>query len=89
MGVVMGYTVITDVVIGPILKRADGYAFDTWSAGEGMRCGFPYRRVEDAHYARNATIKASARCGGRGVMICQTLDEFIARSATRALPLAA
>ena len=78
-----------NIVIGPILKRADGYAFDTWSAGEGMRCGFPYRRVEDAHYARNATIKASARCRARGAMICPTLDEFIARCAIRALPLAA
>jgi hypothetical protein len=42
-----------DIVIGPVLRRADGYRFDTWTAGKGMTRGYPYRRVEDAHYARN------------------------------------
>ena len=73
--------VVMDIVIGPILKRADGFVFDTWTAGGGIRCGYPYRRIEHAHYARNAMIKASARGGGRGATICQTLDEFIAVSA--------
>jgi hypothetical protein len=80
---------ITDLVIGPIVTRAEGYAFDSWAAGEGMRLGYPYRRIEDAHYARNATIRASSRDGARGAVNCRTVDEFAVRSAVYALPAAA
>ena len=52
-------------VIGPVLRRADAYGFDTWTAGKGVTRGYPYRRIEDAHYARNADIKASAQGRGR------------------------
>ena len=61
------------IVIGPVLRCADGYGFDTWTAGKGMTRGYPYHRIEDAHYARNAEIKASAR--GRAPS-----EEFIAKS---------
>jgi hypothetical protein len=39
------------IVIGPVLSRADGYNFDTWTTGKGMSCGCPLCRIEDAHYA--------------------------------------
>ncbi len=68
------------IVIGPVLRRAEGYKFDTWTAGKGMTRGYPYRRIEDAHYARNAEIKASARGRAPSSTVCQTLDEFIAKS---------
>ena len=68
------------IVIGPVLRRADGYRFDTWTAGKGVTRGPPYRRVEDAHYARNAEIKASAQGRAPSAIVCQTLDEFIANS---------
>jgi hypothetical protein len=68
------------IVIGPVLRRADGYRFDTWTAGKGMTCGYPYRRIEDAHYARNAEIKASVRGRALAAIVCQTLDEFTAKS---------
>jgi hypothetical protein len=68
------------IVIGPVLRRADGYRFDTWTAGEGMTRGYLYRRIEDAHYARNAEIKTSARGRAPSAIVCQTLDEFIAKS---------
>jgi hypothetical protein len=68
------------IVIGPVLRRADGYGFDTWTVGKGVSPGYPYRRIEDAYYARNATIKASAQCRARAAIVCQTLDEFIANS---------
>jgi hypothetical protein len=68
------------IVIGPVLRRADGYRFDTWTAGKGMTCGYPYHRIEDAHYARNADIKASAQGRALAAIVCQTLDEFIAKS---------
>ncbi len=67
-----------EIVIGPILKRANGYVFDTWIAGKGMSPVCPYRRIEDASYARKATIKASAEGPALAVIDCQTFDEFIA-----------
>ena len=69
-----------DIVIGPVLMHADGYRFDTSTAGKGMTRGYPYRRIEDAHYARNAEIKASAQGRAPSAIVCQTLDEFIAKS---------
>jgi hypothetical protein len=68
------------IVIGPVLRRADGYRFDTWTAGKGMTRGYSYHRIEDAHYARNAEIKASAQGRALAAIVCQTLDEFIAKS---------
>jgi hypothetical protein len=66
------------LIIGPILKRAGGYVFDTWRSGEGLNQGYPYRRIEDASYARNAAI----RTGGAsfGSVVCHTLDEFLAQT---------
>ena len=68
------------IVIGPVLRRADGYRFDTWIAGKGVSRGYPYRRIEDSRYARNAEIKASAQGRAPSAIVCQTLDEFIAKS---------
>ena len=68
------------VVIGPVLRHAEAYRFDTWTAGKGVSGGYPYRRIEDAYYARNAEIKASARGRAPSAIVCQTLDEFIAKS---------
>src|SRR5260370_37279388 len=48
------------IVIGPVLRRADGYSFDTWTAGKGVTRGYPYRRIEDAHYAPHAEIQPPA-----------------------------
>ena len=68
------------IVIGPVLRHAGGYRFDTWTAGKGVTLGYPYRRIEDARYARNAEIKASAQGRAPAVIACQILDEFIANS---------
>ena len=68
------------VVIGPVLRHAEAYSFDTWTAGKGVIGGYPYRRIEDAYYARNAEIEASARGRAPSAIVCQTLDEFIAKS---------
>ena len=67
-------------VIGPVLTRTDGYGFDTWTAGKEVIRGYPYRRIEDAYYARNAEIKAFAQGRAPAAIVCQTLDEFIAKS---------
>jgi hypothetical protein len=67
-------------VIGPVLKRGDGYVFDTWMPGRGLSRGYPYRRIEDAIYARNATIWRLGRDRTLNATVCQTLDEFVAAS---------
>ena len=49
------------IVVGPVLKRPEGYGFDVWTVTKGVIPGYPYRRIEDAYYARNAEIRASAQ----------------------------
>ena len=63
------------VVIGPVLRHAEAYSFDTWTAGKGVTRSYPYHRVEHAYYARNAEIKASVRAHAPAAIVCQTLDE--------------
>jgi hypothetical protein len=75
------------VVIGPVLKRADGYEFDTWTAGKEVARGYRYRRIEDAYYARNADIKASAQGRAPAAIVCQTLDEFIVKLTEDGYPI--
>ena len=36
-------------VVGPILTKKGGYAFDIWTPEEGLSYGYAYRRIEDAH----------------------------------------
>src|SRR5438128_7728377 len=68
------------IVIGPILRRGDGYGFDTWTAGKGVSTGYPYRRIEHANYARNAEINAPARRRAPAAVLCHTLDQFTRQS---------
>ena len=75
------------VVIGPVLNSADGYQFDTWTAARGVTRGYPYRRIEDAYYARNAEIKASTQGRASTAIVCQTLDEFIVKLAVDGYPI--
>ena len=68
------------MVIGPVLRRADGYGFDIWAAGKEVARGYPYRRIEHAHYARNAEIRRLRSGRAPAAIVCETLDEFIAKS---------
>jgi len=63
-------------VVGPILMKEGCYAFDLWTPEEGLSRGFAYRRIEDAHYARNAEIRSRRRGRSGAAVICGTLDEF-------------
>ena len=45
-----------------------------------MTRGYPYRRIEDAHYTRKAEIRALAQGRAVAAIVCQTVDEFIAKS---------
>jgi hypothetical protein len=62
-------------VVGPILMKQGCYAFDLWTPEEGLSRGYAYRRIEDAHYARNVEIKSRRRQPDTAV-VCATLDEF-------------
>src|SRR5215831_9216418 len=68
-----------NIVIGPVLRRADRYAFNTWTAGKGVTRSYPYHRIDQAYYAQNAEIKASAQSRATTAIVCQTLDEFIVK----------
>jgi hypothetical protein len=70
-------------VVGPILIKEGGYAFDLWTPEEGLSRGYAYRRIEDAHYARNTEIKSRRRGRPDAAVTCNTLDEFISAVAER------
>jgi hypothetical protein len=74
-------------VIGPILTRDGGYAFDFWTPEEGLSRGYSYRRIEDAHYARNVEIRPRTRGYGRRIVACSTVDEFASALAECQIPL--
>jgi hypothetical protein len=64
------------VVVGPIVTRDGGFAFDSWTPGQGLRHGYSYRRIEDANYARKAQIRSGAGSVAGPPVACSTLDEF-------------
>jgi hypothetical protein len=72
-----------NTVVGPILIKEGHYAFDLWTPEEGLSRGFAYRRIEDAHYARNAEIRSRRRARSGPAMACSTLDEFTLAVAER------
>ncbi|MGB9649292.1 MAG: hypothetical protein WA709_32630 [Stellaceae bacterium] len=64
------------VVVGPIVTRNGGFAFDSWTPGHGLSRGYSYRRIEDAHYARKMEIRSGAGSVAGPMVACSTLDEF-------------
>jgi hypothetical protein len=72
------------VVVGPVLARPGGYAFDTWTAEDGARSGYVYCRIEDTYYARDAAINSAViDCdlidGSEPldrICVCNTLERF-------------
>jgi len=77
------------IVIGPVLRHADGYRFDILSAEAGVICGYVYPRIKDAYYARKAEIRASMRSRRPAAIVCQTVDEFAMICAGREMLAAA
>ncbi len=71
-----------DIFFGPILRRAGGYEFDTWSAGHSVEPSFSYRRLEDACYARRAAIASANGEIGLSAIGCDTAAEFIENCST-------
>ena len=70
-------------LVGPIILKEGGYAFDLWTPEEGLSRGYAYRRIEDAHYARNVEIRSRRRERPGPAVDCSTLDEFTLAIADR------
>lgn len=58
-------------VVGPVVTRGGGFAFDLWTPEGGLAHSFCYGLVEDAHYARRFEIKSHI-----GNVDCADADEF-------------
>ena len=65
------------VILGPVLIREGGYAFDVWTRENGRSRGYVYRRIEDAHYARKAEILCRGNGHDGDIVACNTVDEFL------------
>ena len=65
------------IVLGPVVPRKGGYAFDCWTPEEGLSRGYTYGRIEDAHYARNVEIRSRTARGSDQTIACSTVDEFV------------
>lgn len=65
------------VVVGPVVTREGGYAFDSWTPEDGLSRGYTYRRIEDAHYARSVEIRSRARVYAGHAVACSTVEEFL------------
>jgi hypothetical protein len=83
---VCGEEAAVHVVVGPIVTRDGGYAFDSWTPEKGLHRGYSYRRIEDAHYARKVEIGSRARSFAGPMVACSTLDEFSSVLANGASP---
>ena len=64
-------------LVGPVLTRKGGYAFDCWTPEQGLSVGYTYRRVEDAHYARNVEIRSCQKGRSDETIACSTVDAFV------------
>ena len=64
------------IILGPVLTRAGGYAFDAWTPEGGLSRGYVYPRIEDAYYARKAESRAPGNGSAGCILACNTADEF-------------
>jgi len=65
------------IVVGPVITRKGGYAFDCWTPEEGLSRGYTYGRIEDAHYARNVEIRSRKTGYSDHTIACGTVDDFV------------
>src|SRR5262245_66106666 len=65
------------IVLGPVVARKGGYAFDCWTPEEGLSRGYTYGRIEDAHYTRNVEIRSRSKGSSGQTITCATVDDFV------------
>jgi hypothetical protein len=65
------------IVVGPVLTKKGGYAFDCWTPEEGLSRGYTYGRIEDAHYARKVEIRSRNNGSSDPTIACRTVEEFV------------
>ncbi|HZS81565.1 MAG TPA: hypothetical protein VFA50_01740 [Stellaceae bacterium] len=70
---------LVKVLVGPVVARDGGFAFDTFSPTEGLKRGFPYRRIDQANYDRKATLHGFHLPLGFVMMACETAADFAKR----------
>jgi hypothetical protein len=80
---------VAKLLVGPILCRNGGFAFDTFSREGGLRRGFPYRRIEEATYDRKVTLLGAGGQSNLARVGCETLGEFDQQRETLAEPMPA
>jgi hypothetical protein len=64
------------IVVGPVLTRKGGYAFDCWTPEQGLSPGYTYDRIQDAYYARKVEIRSPKQDCSHEIIACSTVDEF-------------
>jgi hypothetical protein len=68
---------VMQIVVGPVLTREGGYAFDCWTPERGLSRGYAYGRIEDAHHARNFEIRSHEKSCSDHLIACNTVDDFM------------
>ena len=68
-------------IVGPVLARAGGYVFDTWTPEAGLSRSFVYPRIDNAYYARAVEIAHYRTCGDIDARVCDTVVEFALEAA--------
>jgi hypothetical protein len=69
-------------VVGPVLTRKGGYAFDCWTPEKGLSPGYTYHRIQDALYARNVEIRSHNKGSeDHGRRLCAIYHGRLARQA--------
>jgi hypothetical protein len=67
----------SDLLIGPLIERAGKFCYDVFTADEGLKSSFSYRRIEEARYDRRAFLAEARRNPRHKVRLCETLKEFL------------
>ena len=65
------------IVVGPVLTREGGCAFDCWTPQHGLSRGYAYGRIEDAYHARNVELRSRKKGYSDHMIACNTVDDFV------------
>jgi hypothetical protein len=67
----------SELLIGPLIERAGKFCYDVFTADEGLKSSFGYRRIEQARHDRRTLIAEARRDPRRKIRVCETLKEFL------------